>query len=26
LVDLTFASWNPIAIWIRQLDGLKSVA
>jgi hypothetical protein len=24
LVSLTFASWNRIAVWLRQLDGLRS--
>jgi hypothetical protein len=23
MVTLTFASWNPIAIWLRQVDGLS---
>lgn len=22
--SLTFASWNPIALWLRQLDNLRS--
>ena len=26
LVSLTFASWNQIALWLRQLDNLRQAA
>jgi len=26
LVALTFASWNQIVLWLRQLDSLRSAA
>jgi len=26
LVTLTFASWNRISDWLRQVDGLREVA
>ena len=26
LVGQTFASWNQVALWLRQLDNLRSAA
>jgi hypothetical protein len=26
LVSLNFASWNPLASWLRQVDSIRAVA